>query len=79
MKPIENFKVIAQIVDLEFDKDIDFINMLNEGDNGVDTGMIDMCEIADAPEDLMTDIAEAFNDSDDKRKRVHEKSFADFL
>ena len=61
------------------DKDIDFINMLNEGDNGVDTGMIDMCEIADAPEDLMTDMAEAFNDSDDKRKRVHEKSFADFL
>lgn len=79
MKPIENFKVIAQIVDLEFDKDIDFINSLNEGDNGVDTGMIDMCEVADAPEDLMTDMAEAFNDSDDKRKRVHEKSFADFL
>jgi hypothetical protein len=79
MKPIENFKVITQVVDLEFDKDIDFINSLNEGDNGVDTGMIDMSEMADDPEELMTNMSEAFDDMDDRRARVHGKKFSDFL
>lgn len=77
MKPIENFKVFSQLVD--FNEDNNFINSLNEGDNGIDSGIIDMSDISETPEDIMTNMAEAFDDREDVKRRVHEMSFADFL
>lgn len=77
MKPIENFTVYSRLH--EFDENISFINALNEGDNGSDTNVIENPEIAEAPEDLMSDMAEAFNDTEDRRRRARNTDLKDLL
>ena len=77
MKPIENFTVYSRLH--EFDENINFINALNEGDNGSDTNVIENPEIAEAPEDLMSDMAEAFNDTEDRRRRARNTDLKDLL
>jgi hypothetical protein len=79
MKPIENFKVFSQKVEDTFTEDNDFISLLNNGDNGTNDNEIDMPEIEEINCDLITNMAEAFDDAEDKKKRLQNKSFSDFF
>ena len=79
MKPIESFKNV-DFKSVVFDEEIlSFINQLNESDNGSDFYIDDeLTRSNELPEHLL-DAASAFDDEDDKRRRVENLSFADLL
>lgn len=77
MKPIENFTIYSRLH--EFDENLSFISELNQGNNGVDTNIIENIELVEAPEDIISDMAEAFNDTEDQRRRVHDMDLKDLL
>ena len=79
MKPIESFKNV-DFKSVVFDEEIlSFINQLNESDNGSDFYIDDeLTRSNELPEHLL-DAASAFDDEEDKRRRVENMSFADLL
>ena len=78
MKPIEAFKV----VDFETTNFKDFSELCDLYNEGIVSDNIyeEFYQPADIkPEELITDAAAAFDDIEDKKKRVKEKSFEDLL
>lgn len=78
MKPIENFKIVNFNV-CEFNDFTEICNKFNSTDNGKEFNIDDYLISDIKSEELIADAAAAFNDIDDEKRRIQEKSFSDLL
>lgn len=78
MKPIENFKIV-DFKTVEFGDALEFVSKLNETENGSNVILDgDHLNSPELPEQLL-DAASAFEDEEDRRRRVSNMSFSDFI
>lgn len=78
MKPIKDFQIV-QFDSIHFQNFEELCDLYNTGEVGENVYQ-EFYQVGDIqPEDLLEGVEEAFCDEVDKRKRVKDKSFADFL
>lgn len=78
LKAVEGFNVVN--CETTFDEFTDYCNELNKGDNGVDTNVIENYDLSlQQPEELIQNAVEAFDNDEDIKRRVENKSFSELL
>lgn len=77
MKPIEDFRIV-DFKTIDFSNVVELIKEFNETDNGKDVILSGDHNSTILPEQLL-DAADAFDDEEDKRRRVHNISFSELV